>query len=113
MGDISLGPRDISQDHRNKTRFMHFYYSHSRLLQEAWGSQHFIIYHHLLSAAAPPPTPIASMNASTVGDSAASSLTGGEDASLLVAAEAAALLLQDCLRGIGTPGLSGIMVLGW
>ena len=41
--------RDISQDHRNKTRFMQLYYSHSRLLQEAWGNQHFFIYHHLLS----------------------------------------------------------------
>ena len=38
----------------------------------------------------------------------------GEDASLLVVAAvvAAVLLLQDCLRGIGTPGSSGIMVLG-
>jgi hypothetical protein len=27
-------------DHRNKTSFMHLYYSYSRLLQEAWGS-HF------------------------------------------------------------------------
>ena len=37
----------------------------------------------------------------------------GEDASLLVVAAvvAAALLLQDCLRGVGTPGSSGIMVL--
>ncbi len=25
-------------DHRNKTRFLHLYYSYSRLLQEAWGS---------------------------------------------------------------------------
>ena len=39
----------------------------------------------------------------------------GEDVSLLVAAVvAAALLLQDCLRGVETPGpgSSGIMVLG-
>ena len=36
----------------------------------------------------------------------------GEDESLLVAAGAAALLLQYCLCGIGTPGSSGIMVLG-
>jgi len=39
----------ISRDHRNKTRFMLLYYSHSRLLQEAWGNQHFFIYYHLLS----------------------------------------------------------------
>ena len=36
--DISLGPRDISQDHLHKTRFMHLYYSYSRPLQEARGS---------------------------------------------------------------------------
>ena len=36
----------------------------------------------------------------------------GEDASLLVAAGAAAFLLKDCLRGVGTPGSSRIMVLG-
>ena len=39
----------ISRDHRNKTRFMLLYYSHSRLLQEAWGNQHFFIYYNLLS----------------------------------------------------------------
>ena len=54
LGVISLGPRDISQDHRNKTRFMHLYYSHSRLLQEAWESQHFFIYHHGLSCCRTP-----------------------------------------------------------
>ena len=36
----------------------------------------------------------------------------GEDASLLVAAGAALLLLQDCIRGVGIPGSSRIMVLG-
>jgi hypothetical protein len=36
----------------------------------------------------------------------------GERASILVAAGAAAILLQECLRGKGTPGWSGIMLLG-
>lgn len=67
------------------------------------------------AATVPPSTPIASIKAYTAGDSAASSRTrgGGEGASSLVAAGAATLLLQDCLCGKGTPGLSRIMVLGW
>ncbi len=40
--------RGISHDYRDKTRFMLLYYSYSRLLREAWESQHFFIYHHLL-----------------------------------------------------------------
>ena len=36
----------------------------------------------------------------------------GEGASILVAARVAALLVQEYLRGKGTPGWSGIMLLG-
>jgi len=44
----------IYRDHRNKTRFMLLYYSHSRLLQEAWGNQHFFIFYHVLSCCRTP-----------------------------------------------------------
>ena len=37
----------------------------------------------------------------------------GEGASILVAARVAALLVQEYLRGKGTPGWSGIMLLRW
>ena len=51
--DISLGPRDISQDHRDKTRFMLLYYSYSRPLREARGSHcHTSLEHQL------PPHPL-------------------------------------------------------
>ena len=36
--DFSLGHRDISPDHRNKTIFILLYYSHSRPLREARGN---------------------------------------------------------------------------
>jgi hypothetical protein len=57
--DISLGPRDISQDNRNKTSFMLLYYSYSRPLREARGN-HCHTFIGTSAAAAPPPPPIAS-----------------------------------------------------
>ena len=59
---------------------MLLYYSYSRLLQEARGSQHFVIYYyHLLSCRRTPSYSIVTMNASTAGDSSAASsrMVGG------------------------------------
>jgi hypothetical protein len=67
---ISLGPRDISQDHRNKTRFMLLYYSYSRPLREARGNHchTFFIEHqaHPRSCRRHPPPPLSSLTAAAV-----------------------------------------------
>jgi hypothetical protein len=62
MGDIPW-TAGYPMDHRNKTRFMHLYYSHSRLLQEALGSHfppssrnHMMIHMRPPLMTSPPPT---------------------------------------------------------
>jgi hypothetical protein len=59
----------ISQDYRNKTRFMHLYYSHSRLVREARGNHcHTSLEHqaHPWSCRRCPPLPLSSQTTAAV-----------------------------------------------
>ena len=63
---ISLGPRDISQDNRNKTSFMLLYYSYSRPLREARGNHCHTFIGTSAAAAPPPPVPSSRTGAGSV-----------------------------------------------
>jgi hypothetical protein len=108
-------------DHRNKTRFMHLYYSYSRLLQEAWGSHCHTSHKNIKNELPPPrrcccpPPPLSSPIVAAVANGSYSSwqmlprlpARWGEGLSILLAT-GAIFQISFCLGG--TPGWREMML---